>query len=117
VKEFKGVTSFSLRQEFQPILSKLPTLWTRSYLAATAGSVSAEGIKAYIEAQKGVQDMAKAITTIKQVLNYHALVQRHPCLRLSETSTSSELFSILLADLPDDVKSVSISGKSFFSAF
>jgi putative transposase len=54
VKELKGVTSFSLRQEFKSILSKLPSLWTRSYFAATVGSVSAEGIKAYIEAQKGV---------------------------------------------------------------
>lgn len=54
VKELKGVTSFYLRQEFKPILSKLPSLWTRSYFAATVGSVSAEGIKAYIEAQKGV---------------------------------------------------------------
>jgi putative transposase len=54
VKELKGVTSFSLRQESKSILSKLPSLWTRSYFAATVGSVSAEGIKAYIEAQKGV---------------------------------------------------------------
>ena len=54
VKELKGVTSFYLRQEFKPILSKLPSLWTRSYFAATVGSVSAEGIRAYIEAQKGV---------------------------------------------------------------
>jgi putative transposase len=54
IKELKGVTSFSLRQEFKQILSKLPSLWTRSYFAATLWSVSAEGIKASIEAQKGV---------------------------------------------------------------
>lgn len=54
VKELKGITSFHLRKEFKPILSKLPSLWTRSYFAATVGSVSAEGIAAYIEAQKGV---------------------------------------------------------------
>jgi REP element-mobilizing transposase RayT len=29
-------------------------LWTRSYFAATVGSVSADGIKAYLQAQKGV---------------------------------------------------------------
>lgn len=54
VKELKGFTSFHLRQEFKPILSKLPSLWTRSYFAATAGNVSAETIQKYIEAQKGV---------------------------------------------------------------
>lgn len=54
VKEMKGLTSFHLRQEFKPIVSKLPSLWTRSYFASTAGAVSAETIKQYIEAQKGV---------------------------------------------------------------
>ncbi len=54
IKELKGSTSFFLRKEFQPILSKLPSLWTRSYFAATVGSVSAEGIQAYLAAQKGV---------------------------------------------------------------
>lgn len=54
VKELKGVTSFALRKEFASVLKKLPSLWTRSYFACTVGQVSAEGIKAYIEAQKGV---------------------------------------------------------------
>jgi putative transposase len=54
IKELKGITSFHLRQEFQPILRKLPSLWTRSYFACTVGQVSAEGIRAYIAAQKGV---------------------------------------------------------------
>ena len=53
VKECKGVTSFSLRKEF-PTLRKLPSMWTRSYLASTAGNVSRETIERYIEAQKGV---------------------------------------------------------------
>ncbi|MFL5664127.1 MAG: IS200/IS605 family transposase [Ktedonobacteraceae bacterium] len=54
VKEVKGFTSFHLRKEFAPILSKLPSLWTRSYFASTAGNVRAEMIQKYIEAQKGV---------------------------------------------------------------
>ncbi|HLG64633.1 MAG TPA: IS200/IS605 family transposase [Ktedonosporobacter sp.] len=54
VKELKGFTSFRLRQEFKPILSKLPSTWTRSYFASTAGAVSAETIQQYIDAQKGV---------------------------------------------------------------
>ena len=54
VKELKGFTSFHLRKEFTSILSKLPSLWTRSSFSSTAGNVSAETIQRYIEAQKGV---------------------------------------------------------------
>ncbi len=54
VKELKGYTSFSLKREFQAILSKLPALWTRSYFASTAGAVSAQTIQMYIDAQKGL---------------------------------------------------------------
>lgn len=54
VKECKGLTSFELRRKYKERLSKLPSLWTRSYFAATAGNVSQETIKRYIEAQKGL---------------------------------------------------------------
>ncbi len=54
VKELKGFTSFHLRKEFTPILSKLPSLWTRSYFSSTAGNVSAQTLQRYIEAQKGI---------------------------------------------------------------
>ncbi len=54
VKELKGVTSFSLRKEFREVTSKLPSLWTRSYFASTAGNVSKETIERYIAAQKGL---------------------------------------------------------------
>ena len=54
IKELKGYTSFFLRQEFTSILSKLPSLWTRSYFSSTAGAVSAQTIREYIEAQKGI---------------------------------------------------------------
>ncbi len=54
VKELKGITSFHLRKEFAPILSKLPSLWTRSYFSSTCGTVSAETLQRYIQAQKGV---------------------------------------------------------------
>ena len=50
VKECKGVTSFHLRKEF-PDLLKLPSTWTRSYFAFTAGAVSQETIQRYIAAQ------------------------------------------------------------------
>lgn len=52
VKEVKGITSHELRAKY-PHLLKLPSLWTRSYFAATAGNVSQETIKRYIESQKG----------------------------------------------------------------
>lgn len=53
VKECKGVTSHELREKY-PILKRLPSMWTRSYFAATAGNVSSETVKRYIEAQKGL---------------------------------------------------------------
>ncbi len=54
VKEIKGITARYLREEFHATLSKLPSLWTGSYFASTAGNVSSETIKRYIEAQKGI---------------------------------------------------------------
>jgi putative transposase len=52
VKECKGITSHELRTKHLP-LKKLPSLWTRSYFAASAGNVSADAIERYIAAQKG----------------------------------------------------------------
>ena len=57
VKELKGVTSFSLRKEFRALTSTMPSLWTRSYFASTAGNVSKETIEQYITAQKGLWDV------------------------------------------------------------
>jgi putative transposase len=48
VKAFKGRSSHYLRQEF-PELKKMPSLWTSSYFVSTAGNVSSEAIKRYIE--------------------------------------------------------------------
>jgi putative transposase len=53
LKKVKGITSHELREKY-PQLRKLPSLWTRSYFAATAGNVSQEAICRYIEAQKGL---------------------------------------------------------------
>ncbi|MBG9796306.1 IS200/IS605 family transposase [Brevibacillus laterosporus] len=49
--KIKGVTSKKLREEF-PHLRHLPSLWTRSYFASTAGNVSSATIKRYVEQQK-----------------------------------------------------------------
>ena len=53
VKAFKGRSSNLLRNEF-PSLLKLPALWTNSYFVSTAGNVSSETIRKYIEAQSTI---------------------------------------------------------------
>jgi putative transposase len=50
----KGATSHALRTEFPSLKSRLPSLWTSSYFCGTAGNVSSETIRRYIEAQKGL---------------------------------------------------------------
>lgn len=54
VKECKGATSYRLRDKYPSELKVLPSLWTRSYFASTAGNISAETIQRYIDAQKGI---------------------------------------------------------------
>ncbi len=48
IKAFKGRSSYYLRKEF-PDLKKMPSLWTSSYFVSTAGNVSSETIRKYIE--------------------------------------------------------------------
>ncbi|KAF3889213.1 IS200/IS605 family transposase [Tolypothrix bouteillei VB521301_2] len=47
----KGRSSRLLRQEF-PRLLKLPSLWTSSYFVSTAGNVSSDTVRRYIEEQR-----------------------------------------------------------------
>ncbi|WP_277932754.1 transposase [Streptomyces formicae] len=42
--QFKGFTSRVLRAQFGHLKSRMPTLWSSSYLAASAGAVSAESV-------------------------------------------------------------------------
>ena len=51
MKVIKGKTSRILRQEFKH-LSKMPSVWTRSFFVSTARSVSSETIKRYVESQR-----------------------------------------------------------------
>ena len=53
VKAFKGKSSHFLRKEF-PHLLKIPSLWTHSYFVSTAGNISNETVRKYIEAQSKV---------------------------------------------------------------
>ena len=52
VKHFKGLTSFTLRKEFPELVSRLPSLWTRSYYCESVGHISESVVKKYIDAQK-----------------------------------------------------------------
>ena len=54
VNRLKGRTSRLLRQEFPALRSRLPTLWSRSYFAATVGAVSEAAIRRSIVSQKGM---------------------------------------------------------------
>ena len=50
--KLKGASSHQLRADYPQLCSRLPSLWTRSYYVGTAGHVSAETIKRYIEEQR-----------------------------------------------------------------
>jgi len=52
VQQFKGYTSRILRQEFETLRTRLPTLWTRSYYIESCGHISEDTVKKYIEDQK-----------------------------------------------------------------
>ena len=54
VKRLKGRSSRLLRDEFQWLKSRLPTLWTNSYFVATVGGAPLAVIKQYIADQKKV---------------------------------------------------------------
>lgn len=49
--QLKGYTSRHLREEFPSLKSRLPTLWSRSYYAASVGAVSAKNVQRYIDSQ------------------------------------------------------------------
>lgn len=51
MKKVKGASSHALRDEF-PQLAGMSSLWTRSYFVSTAGNVSSETTKWYVDTQK-----------------------------------------------------------------
>ncbi|MGH3766995.1 MAG: IS200/IS605 family transposase [Pseudonocardiaceae bacterium] len=52
IKGIKGRSSRLLRSEFGSLRTRIPTLWTNSYLVATVGGATLEIVKAYIENQR-----------------------------------------------------------------
>lgn len=51
MQKIKGATSRIIRKEFIEV-SKIPSLWTRSYFVSTAGNASSETVQKYVEEQK-----------------------------------------------------------------
>lgn len=51
IARIKGRTSHHMRREF-PAITRMPSMWTRSYFVSTAGNVSSETIERYIAMQK-----------------------------------------------------------------
>lgn len=56
VRRLKGRSSRLLRQEFEILRQRLPTLWTNSYFVATVGGAPLSIVKQYIESQKERSD-------------------------------------------------------------
>jgi putative transposase len=54
VKNLKGVSSHTLRQEFRTLQSRLLTLWKNRYFVSTVGGAPLAVIKQYVENQKDV---------------------------------------------------------------
>jgi putative transposase len=54
IGKIKGYTAKILRNEFPTLTRRLPCLWTRSKFVGSAGDVTLEVLKQYIENQKGV---------------------------------------------------------------
>lgn len=53
VTKLKHISAHEMRREYPEFKSKLPTLWTRNIFISTAGDVSLESVKKYVEDQQG----------------------------------------------------------------
>ena len=54
IKRLKASTSRALREEFDELKTRLPSLWTNSYHLTTVGTISDDDIRSYIREQKNV---------------------------------------------------------------
>ena len=52
VRQIKGYTARTLREQYPHLKRKMPSMWTRSYYAESVGHISEDNIKKYIEQQK-----------------------------------------------------------------
>ena len=54
VKQIKGRSSWLPRQEFPSLKSRMPTLWTNNYFAATVGGATLGIVKQYVANQRNL---------------------------------------------------------------
>lgn len=52
ITKLKYISAHEMRREYPEFKRKLPTLWTRNVFISTAGDVSLESVKKYVEDQK-----------------------------------------------------------------
>ena len=52
IGQLKGYTSRILRNEFEWLKSRIPTLWTRSYYVESVGHISERTVRKYIDEQR-----------------------------------------------------------------
>ena len=52
IGQLKGYTSRMLRNEFEWLKSRIPTLWTRSYYIESVGHISEHTVRKYIDEQR-----------------------------------------------------------------
>lgn len=60
VRSIKGHTSSVLRKESKELTTRLPSLWTNSYLVSTVGGDPLDVINEYIERQKRLERTPKS---------------------------------------------------------
>ena len=53
IKHLKGRSSRILRSEYPSLVSRIPSLWTRSYFLCSVGHIGEDVVKEYIKSQKG----------------------------------------------------------------
>tara|TARA_B100000700_G_C15005553_1_gene838351 strand:+ start:120 stop:527 length:408 start_codon:yes stop_codon:yes gene_type:complete len=54
IKRVKGRSSRILRDKYEEIRKRIPTLWTNSYFVSSVGGTTLDVIKKYIDEQKNV---------------------------------------------------------------
>jgi putative transposase len=52
ISQLKGFTSFTLRNEFRWLKSRIPTIWTRSYYVETVGIFQKQLLKNILKTKK-----------------------------------------------------------------
>ena len=128
--KIKGVTSKRLRDEF-PHLKHLDSLWTRSYFVSTAGNVSSETIKHYVENQKKGVNATSQVVTVKVKLlptkeqlvlltlssrDYIHVINSLVSEMVEEKKSTKKTSAHVVANLPSAVKSQAIlDAKSVFN--